>query len=180
MEVNKLRGFEIVSTNLEALLPLRGSLTSAGYDFYATEDIDIKPQDKAKFATDVKVYMKPNEVFLMDIRSSKGIKDDLMIANTIGVIDSDYYNNTNNEGNIGICLRNLRPSMELEGYETILHRSGNNSPVQIPLIKDLKEENTIHIKKGERVVQGFFVEFKESDNCNSDKERNGGIGSSGK
>lgn len=179
-----MRKFEVVKDKMkkvqahiegeEVVLPLRSTKTSAGYDFYATEDMIIRPQEKLTIATDVKVKMNKDEFLLMVVRSSKGIKDDLILANTIGVIDSDYYNNDDNDGNIHICLRNLRPSMKLNGYTPI------NVYVKVPEIIDLTEQNTVFIPKGERVVQGIFVKYSTADNCNSEETRNGGIGSTDK
>lgn len=193
MSKERIRGFEIITKDNrkvfkkdnEVLLPLRGSKTSAGYDFFATQNLEIKPQDKIFFWSDIKTYMQSNEMLLLDIRSSAGTKLDLMMANTIPLIDSDYYDNYNNEGNIGICIRNLKPSMKLIGFEKIYPKGFVNDGyhkyvVKVPLIEDLREENTIRIKNGERICQGFFVEYKESDNCNSDNERNGGFGSTDK
>jgi dUTP pyrophosphatase len=105
------------------------------------------------------------------------MKNDLMMANTLGIIDSDFYNNPDNEGNIKIVLRNLRPEMRLLGYKDIVI---HDEAVSVPQIEDLSEDNTVYIKAGERVVQGIFVPVLESDNCNSESERAGGIGSSGK
>jgi len=176
--MDKFRGFEYVSNrknNIEVDLPLRATKTSAGYDFYAPYDIEIKPQEKVFFWTDIKSYMKPDEVLLLDVRSSIGVKHDLMLANTIGVIDSDYYNNQDNEGNIGICLRNLKPSIKLDGYETI---TVDSKIINIPKVIDLTEQNTVKIKAGDRVAQGIFVKYLESDNCNSNKDRKSGFGSS--
>jgi dUTP pyrophosphatase len=195
MNEKRIRGFEIISKGNrkvfkedgEVLLPLRGTKTSAGYDFFTTQDLEIKPQDKVMFWTDIKSYMPSNEMLLLDIRSSIGIKQDLMIANVLPLIDSDYHNNPSNEGNIGICLRNLKPEMKLTGFtKSLVKAYGENyniagyildSEVNIPIIEDLRESNTVHIKAGERVCQGFFVEYKESDNCNSEVERTSGIGS---
>lgn len=198
MSKPKVRGFEPVSqetikrmkdeiySNLqqyptyitdECILPQRGSKKSAGYDVFAPCDIYIKPGEKALIWTNVKAYMQEGEVLLADIRSSAGIKLDLMLANTVGVIDADYYNNPSNEGNIGICIRNLKPSMNLVGYNTI---QVNGVSITIPQIQDLVEHNTIHIKKGERIAQLFFVKYFESDNCNSSTDRVGGIGSTGR
>ena len=175
----KLRGFEIVENHKKSegvtLLPLRGTKTSAGYDFYTPVDLEIKPQEKVFFWTDVKAYMQDGEVLLLDIRSSLGIKSDLMLANTVPVIDSDYHNNPSNEGNIGISIRNLKPKMEFLGYET--YRIEGHKDLTVPLVKDLTEENTVYIKAGDRVAQGIFVQYLESDNCNTDKDRVGGIGS---
>lgn len=187
----KQRGFEVVENgkhqDLVIALPLRGTKTSAGYDFYTPVDVTIPPQAKVLIWTDVKSYMMEGEVLLLDVRSSTGIKQDLMLANTIGVIDEDYYNNSGNEGNIGICLRNLKPSMEITGYIPAIVKSVADSTapsrdviVSIPVIKDLKELNTVVIKSGERVAQGFFINFLEADNGHTNIVRDGGIGSTGK
>ena len=178
----KNRGFEQVENTknkdkLCAYLPLRGSKTSAGYDFYATEDFIIAPQEKAEFVTDVKAYMCQGEMLMLVVRSSTGMTNDLMMANTLGIIDSDFYNNPDNEGNIKIVLRNLRPEMRLLGYKSIVI---HEDVVSVPQIEDLSLENIVHVKAGDRVVQGIFVPVLESDNCNSEAERVGGIGSSGK
>ncbi|WDV45455.1 dUTP diphosphatase [Clostridiaceae bacterium M8S5] len=107
------RGFEIVDkehrkhANKEVVLPKRGSRTSAGYDFYSTETFTIKPNEKKVVWTDVKAYMKEGEVLKVYVRSSIGIKKGLVLANGTGIIDQDYYSNIGNDGNIGICLRNI-------------------------------------------------------------------------
>jgi dUTP pyrophosphatase len=117
-EINqsKIRGFEIVSetkrkfTNETITLPTRSTKKSAGYDFYSNDTITIKPLEKFAFFTDVKSYMKDDEYLEIVPRSSIGIKKDLALSNTIGVIDSDYYSNPENDGNIIISLRNLGKS----------------------------------------------------------------------
>jgi dUTP pyrophosphatase len=208
------RGFELVSKKYEqnnegsqVALPLRGSKTSAGYDFYAPTDLVIRPQDKLLFWTDVKAKMADDEVLLLVVRSSSGIKHDLMLANTIGVVDSDYYDNEDNEGNIGICLRNLKPASQIlfyahtripvyttdpietedgqKDYKLLLDINKKNEEnavlreidFSVPVIKNLMDENTVTIKAGDRVAQGFFVKFSQAENCNSEEERTGGIGS---
>ncbi len=177
----KKRGFEHVENpknrdKICSSLPLRGSKTSAGYDFYATDDIILPPGGKAEFVTDIKTYMCRGEMLMLVVRSSAGMKNDLMMANTIGIIDSDFYNNPDNEGNIKIVLRNLRPEIRLTGYKEI---TVAGETVSVPQIQDLREENTVRIKAGERVVQGIFLPVLESDNCNSEAPRLGGTGSSG-
>lgn len=104
------RGFEQVieskrKCNNFYSLPKRGTAYSAGYDFYSNEEYTIKPNEIVKIWTDTKAYMKPNEFLMIDVRSSMGGK--FMLANTIGIIDSDYYSNENNDGNIGIFLMNI-------------------------------------------------------------------------
>jgi dUTP pyrophosphatase len=108
----KIRGFQEVSENhkkidSKTILPTRGSKDSAGYDFYSKERITILPGDKHVFWTDVKAYMQEGEVLKMFVRSSIGIKKGLILSNSTGIIDKDYYSNESNDGNIGVCLRNL-------------------------------------------------------------------------
>lgn len=86
-------------------LPARADKGSAGYDFYSKETVTIPPKQYHKFWTDVKAKMPSDEVLLIFPRSSLGLKG-LMMANTVGVIDSSYYGNFANDGNIGIVLYN--------------------------------------------------------------------------
>ena len=103
------RGFKVVSPTMRKSdhvhYPTRGSVNSAGYDFYADKDYTIAPNEIIKVWTDIKAYMQPDEFLMLDVRSSMGGK--FMLANTIGIIDSDYYENPNNDGNIGIFLKNI-------------------------------------------------------------------------
>ena len=101
------RGFERVVGVGDSQLPTRATGFSAGYDFYAYEDGVVKPHSTCKFRTGVKARMLPNEVLKIYPRSSMGIKYNLGLANTVGIIDSDYYGNDDNDGEILICLRNL-------------------------------------------------------------------------
>lgn len=108
----RIRGFEVVKDefrkfpNNEILYPLRGSKHSAGYDFYSNEDIIIEPKAHHVFWTDIKAYMLPTEVLKIHVRSSIAIKKKLTLRNQVGIIDSDYYSNIDNDGNIGVCLYN--------------------------------------------------------------------------
>lgn len=109
-----IRGFEIVSDehrkypNMNIVMPQRGTSKSAGYDFCTPVDIVIPPRGKSDVIfTDVKAYMLPDEVLTTHVRSSIGMKRGLVLANTTGIIDSDYYSNPDNDGNIGFMLRNL-------------------------------------------------------------------------
>lgn len=105
------RGFERVISEKRKTdcfhTPTRSSANSAGYDFYADKDYDVSPNEVIKIWTDVKAYMQPDEFLMLDVRSSMGGK--YMLANTIGIIDSDYYSNPDNDGNIGIFLKNISP-----------------------------------------------------------------------
>jgi dUTP pyrophosphatase len=114
---NKIRGFEVVSDefrkypNVEIQLPQRGDSRSAGYDFYAPCDLEIYPNEKILVFSDVKAYMQEDEVLLLYVRSSLGIKCGVVLSNGTGVIDSSYYNNPSNNGNIGIALHNTSDRM---------------------------------------------------------------------
>lgn len=109
----KVRGFEVVSIwarqcpEVAVRLPERSTQYSAGYDIFALQDMTILPGTKKEFATDVKVYMQKDEVFKLYPRSNQGIVHDLMLANTTGVIDMDYYSNPLNDGRFTIVIRNL-------------------------------------------------------------------------
>ena len=87
-------------------LPVRGTSQSAGYDFICPEDVLVLPGCTVKVNTGIKAYMQPGEVLMLFPRSSFGIKKGLALANTVGVIDADYYNNEDNEGLIIIAIRN--------------------------------------------------------------------------
>lgn len=109
----KERGFEVIKdehrkhSDVEIQLPTRGDSRSAGYDFYSNETVTLQPKQSHLFWTDVKSYMLDNEVLSIHVRSSIGTKKDLMLKNTTGIIDSSYYENPSNDGNIGICLVNM-------------------------------------------------------------------------
>ena len=93
-------------TNYNTTLPKRATWGSAGYDFVAPHNIVISPGETVLVKTGVKCMLSPDVVLFIVPRSSLGIKQGLALANTIAVIDSDYYNNPNNEGHIMLALKN--------------------------------------------------------------------------
>ena len=105
------RFFEVVKDEVrkhdcEIKLPTRATEHSAGYDFYSPVDVVIQPNESVLIFTDVKAHMYYDNALLLIPRSSMG-KQPIMIANTVGLIDSDYYDNADNDGNIGFRLLNL-------------------------------------------------------------------------
>lgn len=90
--------------NLE--LPKRATKYSAGYDISSPFDLVLPANGTLKVPTLLKVDMEEDEVLLIDVRSSLGFKHNVRLANTIGVVDKDYYNNENNEGHMFIKLYN--------------------------------------------------------------------------
>lgn len=87
-------------------LPSRSTTNSAGYDFYAVDSFCLKPGENKKIPTGIKADMENDEVLLLIVRSSMGFKYNVRLTNQVGVIDSDYYNNVDNEGHIWINLQN--------------------------------------------------------------------------
>lgn len=106
MNLNK---FEWVSYRRDFVwdrLPVRSTKCSAGYDFFAPTVIIIEPHETTSLMfTDIKVQLDKDKVLMLFPRSSMGMKG-ISLANTTGIIDSDYYNNKSNEGNIGFSLVN--------------------------------------------------------------------------
>ena len=92
--------------NEHARLPERGTHSSAGYDFFSPVDFTVEPGEQFCIMTGIKAQMEPGMVLMMYPRSSMGIKRNVILANTTGIIDADYYDNPSNEGNIGIILYN--------------------------------------------------------------------------
>lgn len=103
------RGFERVSkySAENILLPERKTAASAGYDIAAAEAALIAPGAAALVPTGLKAYMQQGEVLVLAIRSSLAAKRGLCLANGIGIIDADYYDNPKNEGHIQVAVRNL-------------------------------------------------------------------------
>jgi dUTP pyrophosphatase len=105
------RYFEVVNkehrtSDGEITLPVRSDKGSAGYDFVSPVNVIIPPNESRLFFTDVKACMNEDEVLMLYVRSSMG-KIPVVIANGTGIIDSSYYNNPSNDGNIGFRLLNL-------------------------------------------------------------------------
>ncbi|MBR4230693.1 MAG: dUTP diphosphatase [Bacilli bacterium] len=99
----KSRGFEIAKgwEDKDIHLPIRKTKNAAAYDIEAAEDVIIpvfKPGIKPTLIpTGLKAFCEDDEWFMLANRSS-GPKKGLVMANSIGVIDADYYNNESNDG----------------------------------------------------------------------------------
>ena len=163
-----MRKFEKVKRIEEDIkLPERSTKNSAGYDFYAIEDTDIKPRrtdveslpgqgkiivrhsnyKPTLVKTGVKAEMMHNE-FLMLCNRSSNPKKGLILANGVGIVDSDYYGNPDNDGEIMFPFINI----------------GND---------------TVEIRKGDKIGQGIFMKYYTTDDDMADGERTGGFGSTG-
>ena len=112
--MDKKRGFEIAKgfENANINLPVRSTRNSAGYDVEAAEDCVVpafKPGQKPVLVkTGLKAYMQQDEVLILANRSSNPGKKGLILANSIGVVDSDYYGNPDNDGHIMFAFFNFK------------------------------------------------------------------------
>ena len=128
-------------------LPKRATAGSAGYDFYAPMDFELKPGDTIRIPTGMRARIDEGWVLMLYPRSGLGFKYRLQLNNTVGVIDSDYFG-AENEGHIFIKLTN-----------------------------DSREGKTLQVRAGEAFAQGIFVPFGITYDDESDGVRVGGFGS---
>lgn len=151
------RYFEVVSedkrkTMGEIQLPTRGSEYSIAYDLYSPIDITIEPMTSGMIWTDVKAKFNKDEALLINVRSSMG-EQPIMLANTQGWVESDYYGNKKNDGNLGVNLFNL-------GKEPYVIKKGDRI-AQAMFINYLESSNGNTDKKREG---GFGSTNERGDN----------------
>lgn len=112
-ELKNMRKFEKVKDyeEKEFNLPIRKTKNAAGYDFECIEDVEIpvfKPGDKPFLVpTGTKCKMPDDEYLMLVNRSSNPKKKNLVIPNSVGIIDADYYGNSDNDGHIMFAFYNL-------------------------------------------------------------------------
>ena len=149
-EIPGMREDEIREMYDSLQLPKRATKGSAGYDFYAPFTFHLNPGETIKIPTGIRVKMENNWVLQLYPRSGLGFKYRLQLNNTVGIIDSDYYNNEDNEGHIFVKL-----------------------------VNDSDEDYEINIgdKIVQGVFQKIMVTDDEGD---IENERAGGMGSTGK
>lgn len=135
----------------DIILPKRATKHSAGYDFFAPFDFELKVGESIKIPTGIKCDMNEDLFLAIVPRSSLGFKYKLRLANTLGIVDCDYFDNENNEGHIFIKISNE-----------------NN------------EDKTLKVNKGEAFAQGIFLKYFLTEDDNVTETRTGGIGSTNK
>ena len=135
-------------------LPRRAAAGSAGYDFICPADVALAPGEAITIPTGIRCEMQPGWVLMLFPRSGLGFKHQVRLANTVGVIDADYFHAAN-EGHIMVRLTN------------------GQSPCTV-------DSHAVTILKGERFCQGIFLPhgLAEEDEVLADRE--GGFGSTGK
>lgn len=111
--MEKVRGFEIAKgfENAGINMPVRKTKFSAGYDVEAAEDCIIPAfkfgQKPTLVKTGLKAYMQENEYLMLCNRSSNPFKKGLVLANSVGIIDADYYGNPDNDGAFMYAFYNM-------------------------------------------------------------------------
>lgn len=138
-------GFYVVSEyEGKVNLPKKKTRFSAGYDFEAAEEVVIEPGEVKIVPTGIKAKFPPNVVLKLYPRSSTSIKKKLILVNSVGIIDSDYYNNPSNEGHIMFAFYNIGK----EPY-TIKKGEAIGQGIFEPIVRFDKydEENTILKKR---------------------------------
>ena len=113
-KMERKRGFEIAKgfEDKKINLPIRKTKYSAGYDVEVAEDTVI-PSFKKGMAptlikTGIKAYMQDDEMLVLYNRSSNPKKKGLILANSVGIIDKDYYGNEDNDGHIMFAFYNIK------------------------------------------------------------------------
>jgi dUTP pyrophosphatase len=134
----------------EIKLPKRATVGSAGYDFYSPCDFTLAPGQTIKIPTGIRSYIEPGYVLSIYPRSGLGFKYRIQLNNTVGIIDSDYYN------------------------------AANGGHIMIKLTNDSNEGKTLEIKKGDGIAQGIFSEYFVTYDDSTDGVRTGGFGSTSK
>lgn len=112
--MEKIRGFEVAKgfEDKGINIPVRKTKNSAGYDIEAAEDVMV-PAFKAGMKptlikTGLKAYMQADEMLCLYNRSSNPGKKGLILANSVGIVDSDYYGNPDNDGQIMFAFFNFK------------------------------------------------------------------------
>ena len=130
-------------------LPKRATGGSAGYDFVTPVAVTLRPGETVKIPTGIRAWMEEGWVLQIYPRSGLGFKYRLQLNNTVGIVDSDYYE-SDNEGHIFIKMTN-----------------------------DSNEGKVLELPAGSGIAQGLFMEFGITVDDEASAKRNGGFGSTG-
>lgn len=155
----------------DAKIPKYANLGDGAVDLYSPADYAIKPGETIIIPTDIKVALPYGYAFLIHPRSGLSAKSKLRVANSIGLIDSQY------KGNIGVIIENIEPAIKDIAYD--FDENGK------PVISSIEHGKTYYIAKGERFAQMRLVEVPTASfyQVNSVEgigdDRGGGFGSSG-
>ena len=124
----------------DIILPKRATSGSAGYDFFIPYDLKLKPGESTRVNTNIRCKIDKEYVLMVFPRSSLGFKYKLQLDNTVGIIDSDYFN-ASNEGHIMIAITNWSDKV-LELKKGDRFAQGIFLKYGITIDDDTKEERT--------------------------------------
>ena len=150
LEADWRRSFPDLPVPETIRLPRRATAGSAGYDFFAPAGFTLAPGETILLPTGVRARIDEGWVLKLYPRSGLGFKYRLQLNNTVGIIDSDYFN-AQNEGHIMLKLTNAS-----------------------------NEGRTLVVQPGEAVAQGVFVEYGIAVDDDAVAVRTGGFGSTDK
>lgn len=158
-------------TSEGAKIPQYANLGDGAVDLYAPEDFTIGPGETKIIPVDIKVALPYGYAFLIHPRSGLSAKTKLRVANSVGLVDSQY------KGVIGVILENVEPCIKDISYE--FDDKGR------PIITSIEHGQSYSISKGERFAQMRLVEVPSASFFQVDSvegigdDRGGGFGSSG-
>lgn len=156
-------------------LPKRSTKKSAGYDFVSPFGFNLHVNQNIVIPTGIRAKMDDDIYLSLYPRSGMGFKYRLMLANTAGIIDADYYE-SDNEGHImaKICYEGIEPIVKIENT--------TDEKIHFECI-DNKESFTYEplvINQGDKFIQGIFNIYGITEDDNAFEKRIGGFGSTGK
>jgi dUTP pyrophosphatase len=155
-----------------AKIPTYANIGDGAVDLYAPMDFTIGPGETKIIPIDIKVALPYGYAFLIHPRSGLSSKTKLRIANSIGLIDSQY------KGVIGVIVENIEPPIKDITYK--FDEQGQ------PILTSVLHGQSYTISKGDRFAQMRLVEvptarFFQVESVNGiGDDRGGGFGSSGK
>lgn len=158
-------------TSEGAKIPQYANLGDGAVDLYAPEDFTIGPGETKIIPCDIRVALPYGYAFLIHPRSGLSAKTKLRVANSVGLVDSQY------KGVIGVILENVEPRIKDISYE--FDDKGR------PIITSIEHGQSYSISKGERFAQMRLVEVPSASFFQVDSvdgigdDRGGGFGSSG-
>ena len=126
----------------EIILPSRATTCSAGYDFFMPFDMcyNTDEHESVLIPTGIRVYMDTDNVLLIMPRSGLGTRYGFRLLNTVGVIDSDYYN-ADNQGHI-LCACTSDKSFNIHAGEAFMQG------LFLPYFKTTNDEPRAHRRIG--------------------------------